>query len=126
MFFFDQQTFAPLYVLSYDRQGKHWRTEFFSYAHPAFYPGGKDIRVPILIGRSWVDFTADHATLALVTEANQHFQRTQPWQLAKDESNGPALAGSLYAGIEAVRLAAYFLYPYTPNVSAKICEQIDS
>ena len=69
VFFFDQQTFAPLYVLSYDRQGKPWRTEFFSYAHPAFYPGGKDIRVPILIGRSWIDFTADHATLALVTEA---------------------------------------------------------
>ena len=26
------------------------------------------------------------------------------------------------AGIEAVRLAAYLLYPYTPNISAKICE----
>ena len=69
VFFFDQQTFAPLYVLSYDRQGKHWRTEFFSYAHPAFYPDGKDLRVPILIGRSWIDFHADCATLALVREA---------------------------------------------------------
>jgi len=61
------------------------------------------------------------AVFALVTEANQHFQRTQPWQLAKNESKGKELAGSLYAGIEAVRLAAYLLYPYTPNVSAKIC-----
>ncbi len=62
------------------------------------------------------------SVFALVTEGNQHFQRTQPWQLAKDESRGKELGGSLYAGIEAVRLAAYLLYPYTPNVSAKICE----
>jgi hypothetical protein len=69
VFFFDQQTFAPLYVCSYDRQGKHWRTGFFVYGHPEFYPGGKDVRVPILIGRSWVDYTADRATLALVDGA---------------------------------------------------------
>ena len=62
------------------------------------------------------------AIFALVSEGNQHFQRTQPWQLAKDESKGRELAGSLYAGLEAVRLAAYLLYPYTPNVSVKITE----
>ena len=62
------------------------------------------------------------AIFALVSEGNQHFQRTQPWQLVKDESKGPELEGSLYAGIEAVRLVAYLLYPYTPNISAKICE----
>ena len=61
------------------------------------------------------------AIFALVSEGNQHFQRTQPWQLVKDESKGPELEGSLYAGIEAVRLVAYLLYPYTPNISAKIC-----
>jgi len=69
VFFLDQQTFAPLYVLIYDRQGKHWRTGFFSYAHPEFYPGGKEVRVPILIGRSWVDFTIDRATVNLVSDA---------------------------------------------------------
>ena len=62
------------------------------------------------------------AIFALVSEGNQHFQRTQPWQLAKDESKGRELGGSLYAGLEAVRLAAYLLYPYTPNVSVKITE----
>jgi hypothetical protein len=67
--FFDQQTFAPLYVLIYDRDGKHWRTGFFLYAHPDSYPGGKDLRVPILIGRSWVDFIDNCAILALVNEA---------------------------------------------------------
>jgi methionyl-tRNA synthetase len=62
------------------------------------------------------------SVFALVTEANQHFQRTQPWKLAKDEGKGRELEGSLYAGLESVRLAAYLLYPYTPNVSARICD----
>jgi hypothetical protein len=75
VFFFDQQTFAPCYVLIYDREGKHWRTVFFVYAHPTHYPGARDMRVPILIGRSWIDLTIDRAVLALVKEAvyNQPF-----------------------------------------------------
>ena len=62
------------------------------------------------------------SVFALVQEGNQHFQRTQPWQLVKDATKTAELGGSLYAGIEAVRIAAYLLYPYTPNVSRKICE----
>jgi hypothetical protein len=69
VFVFDQQTFAPLYVLIYDRQGAHWRSGFFVYANPAFYPGTAGVRVPILVGRSWIDVTIDHITLALVEEA---------------------------------------------------------
>jgi hypothetical protein len=69
VFFFDQQTFVPLYMLIYDRQGQHWRTGFSSYAQPASYPGAKDSRVPILIGRSWVDLVADCATLSLISDA---------------------------------------------------------
>lgn len=69
LFVFDQQTFVPLYVLIYDREGKHWRTAFYCYAHPAYYPGAGDVRVPILIGRSWVDVRAGRATIALVDDA---------------------------------------------------------
>lgn len=69
VFVFDQQTFAPLYVLIYDREGKHWRTAFFSYAQPAAYPGAENLRVPILIGRSWIDMVANRATLSLVEDA---------------------------------------------------------
>lgn len=69
VFYFDQQTFAPLYVLIFDRQGKHWRTEFFVYANPSAYPGAQDVRVPILIGRSWIDFLQDRVTLSRVTDA---------------------------------------------------------
>ncbi len=69
VFFFDQQTFAPLYVLIYDHQGNHWRTGFFCYARPDAYPGAEDIRVPILIGRSWIDFRIDRAVVSLVSDA---------------------------------------------------------
>ena len=61
---------------------------------------------------------------ALVEEANRHFQRTQPWQLAKDPARAREVDGSLYAGLEALRLVGYLLYPYTPNVSARICSQL--
>lgn len=61
---------------------------------------------------------------ALVGEANKHLQRTQPWQLAKDPANGARVEASLYAAVEALRIATYLLYPYTPNVSARICEQL--
>ena len=64
------------------------------------------------------------AIFALVEEANRHFQRTQPWQLAKDELKAREVDGSLYAGLEALRLVGYLLYPYMPNVSARIAEQL--
>lgn len=68
VFFFDQQTFAPFLTLIYDHEGKLWRCGFFSYAHPEFYPGAQDVRVPILIGRSWIDFRLDCATVDLMSE----------------------------------------------------------
>ncbi|HET8567725.1 MAG TPA: methionine--tRNA ligase [Candidatus Limnocylindria bacterium] len=64
------------------------------------------------------------AVFTLVDEANKHFQRTQPWQLAKDPAKRAALGGSLYAGLEAVRIVAYLLAPYTPGTSARIAEQL--
>jgi methionyl-tRNA synthetase len=64
------------------------------------------------------------AIFGLVEEANRHFQRTQPWQLAKDAARTREVDGALYAGLEALRLVGYLLYPYTPNVSARIAEQL--
>ncbi|HET7699250.1 MAG TPA: methionine--tRNA ligase [Candidatus Limnocylindria bacterium] len=61
---------------------------------------------------------------ALVEEANRHFQRTQPWQLAKDPGKRAELEGALYAGLEALRLAGLLLAPYMPGVSARILEQL--
>ena len=64
------------------------------------------------------------AIFALVEESNRHFQRTQPWQLAKDEAKAREVDGSLYAGLEALRIVGCLLYPYMPNVSGRIAEQL--
>ena len=44
--------------------------------------------------------------------------------LAKDQEKKSAVGASLYAGLEALRIVAYLLYPYMPNTSARIAEQL--
>ena len=61
---------------------------------------------------------------ALVEEANRHFQRTQPWQLAKDPAKRTELEGALYSGLEALRIVGHLLAPYMPGVSARILDQL--
>jgi methionyl-tRNA synthetase len=64
------------------------------------------------------------AVFSLVDAANKHYQRTQPWQLAKSPTDRAALETALYAGLEAVRLVAYLLYPYTPGAADRITTQL--
>ncbi len=64
------------------------------------------------------------AIFTLVDAANKHYQVTQPWQLAKDPANALAVASSLYAGLEALRIIAHALWPYMPNVADSICAQL--
>jgi methionyl-tRNA synthetase len=64
------------------------------------------------------------AIFSLVDAANKHYQRTQPWQLAKSPAERAALEAALYAGVEAVRLVAYLLYPYTPTIADRITAQL--
>jgi methionyl-tRNA synthetase len=64
------------------------------------------------------------AIFSLVDAANKHYQRTQPWQLAKAAAERPALEAALYAGLEAVRLTSCLLYPYMPSVADRITEQL--
>jgi len=64
------------------------------------------------------------AIFSLVDAANKHYQVTQPWQLVKDPANAPAVASSLYAGLEALRITAHAIWPYMPNVADAICAQL--
>ena len=64
------------------------------------------------------------AIFTLVDAANKHYQLTQPWKLAKDPSNALAVAASLNAGLEALRIIAHALWPYMPNVADSICGQL--
>ena len=62
------------------------------------------------------------AIFSIVEEANKHFQRTQPWQAAKEPSRKREVEAALYAGLEAVRLVAYLLFPYMPTIAPRIAD----
>src|SRR6266540_3064765 len=62
---------------------------------------------------------------SVIEEANKHFQRTQPWQAAKDPARKGEVEAALYSGLEAVRLVAYLLFPYMPTISPRIAEVLD-
>jgi methionyl-tRNA synthetase len=62
------------------------------------------------------------AVFGVVEEANKHFQRTQPWQAVKEPARKAEVEASLYAGLEAVRLVTYLLFPYMPTISPRIAE----
>ena len=64
------------------------------------------------------------AVFSLVDAANKHYQATQPWKLAKDPANAQAVADSLYAGLEALRIVAHLLWPYMPDIADAICAQL--
>jgi len=64
------------------------------------------------------------AAVDLLAAVDRHYQDTKPWQLAKDEANAPALDAALYAGLEAIRIASFLLWPYMPGVAERIAEQL--
>ncbi|MGH2379457.1 MAG: methionine--tRNA ligase, partial [Candidatus Limnocylindria bacterium] len=64
------------------------------------------------------------AAFSVVDAANKHYQRTQPWQLAREPERRAELAASLYTGCEAVRLLAYLLWPYLPATAERIADQL--
>lgn len=64
------------------------------------------------------------AVFGLVDAANKHYQRTQPWHLAREADKRAELGAALYAGCEAVRLIAYLLWPYLPATAERIADQL--
>jgi hypothetical protein len=69
VFYFDQQTWTALYVLVYDREGRHWRTIFGFYADPAATPWNTGVQVPVMTGASWVDYQKGRAMVWIVRKA---------------------------------------------------------
>ena len=61
----------------------------------------------------------------LADATNQHFQRTQPWTLAKG-ADQRALDDALYSGAEALRIVAHLLWPYLPETSVKIATALNA
>ncbi|MCB4791809.1 MAG: methionine--tRNA ligase [Elusimicrobia bacterium] len=57
-----------------------------------------------------------------ITSANQFIQNNAPWEMAK--KNDPQLPGVLWYLVESIKTAAVALYPFMPQISINIWEQI--
>jgi methionyl-tRNA synthetase len=64
------------------------------------------------------------AIIELVTRANEYVQASQPWALAKDPEKRVRLGTVLYNALEAARVAALLMAPFTPAASQKMWEAL--
>lgn len=66
--YIDRQTFVPVYVLLYNRQGKHQKTLFELYGNPRYNPGNEHVRVPLWAGESMIDYDNRFASMTAVSK----------------------------------------------------------
>jgi methionyl-tRNA synthetase len=62
--------------------------------------------------------------IELVTKANEYVQATEPWTLAKDPAKRGRLGTVLYNALEAARLSALLMSPFTPAASQRMWEAV--
>lgn len=67
---------------------------------------------------------AAETVIALVDKTNKYVNETAPWSLAKTEETMPECGKVLYNVLETMRHVAVLLYPYVPNISADIWNQL--
>ena len=60
----------------------------------------------------------------LINRANQYVDQTAPFKLAKDPAQAPRLDEVLYNLAETCRVLAVMLWPFLPDTSAKIFQQL--
>ena len=64
------------------------------------------------------------AAIELVTKANEYIQATEPWALSKDPARKVRLGTVLYHALEAARLSALLVSPFTPTAARKMWEAL--
>ena len=77
IFYIDAQTYIPLCVLSYDRNGEFVRLALIVHANPNFVKGAKGIRVPVPMGATWVNLQQDHAS-QMISSGHRFAQDLSP------------------------------------------------
>lgn len=86
---------------------------------------GRDIVRTVTAAMDEVAFhKALGAIIELVTKGNEYVQSTQPWALAKDPGKRARLGTVLYNALEASRLAALLMAPFTPTAAQKLWEAL--
>ena len=58
--------------------------------------------------------------------SNKYIDDTTPWVLAKDESKLDRLETVLYNLLESIRVCGLLLYPFIPNASDRIIDQLSN
>ncbi len=66
---------------------------------------------------------AAEAILSLVDQANKYLNDQKPWSMFKEAKNKDGET-VLYTVLEILRRVAIYLYPYTPNLAAKMWHQL--
>lgn len=67
---------------------------------------------------------AAESIIGLVDATNKYVNEMAPWSLAKDETKMELCAQVLYNVLETMRQVSVMMYPFTPNISQKIWEQL--
>ena len=64
----DKQMFTPVYALFYDQEEKHQKTLFELYGNPRYNPGNEQVRFPVWIGETMIDYETELATITYMTK----------------------------------------------------------
>jgi len=73
---------------------------------------------------AWEIGNALASTWNFVRRVNQYIEQSEPWKLAKKDTDAERLNTVLYSAAEAVRILAVLLAPYIPTASDRIMEQL--
>ncbi len=68
--------------------------------------------------------SAARDVMDFVAAANLYIENSAPWALAKDPAKADELAFVIWGLIEAIRIAATLLSPFTPGASAEVARRI--
>ena len=72
-----------------------------------------------------VDFSgAARAVQELAGQVNLYVEQSAPWNLAKDEARADELAAVLCNALEAIRIIALFMAPFTPRTSEEVFRRL--
>jgi hypothetical protein len=63
VYILDQQTYAPLVILTYTPTGTFLRLMIVVHAHPSSHPGSNGLSLPVLIGGVAINYVRERATL---------------------------------------------------------------
>ena len=66
--YIDKQMFTPVYVLFYDQEGRHQKTLFELYGNPRYNPGNEQVRFPVWIGETMIDYETALASITYMTK----------------------------------------------------------